>query len=50
MSEPNSGSDAFSLSTTGRQKGFQVHPQRDANLNHQLGPVADVLVVFAHSG
>src|SRR5215831_11673525 len=46
MSEPNSGSDAFSLSTTAIKKGSK-YILNGSKIFVTNGPVADVLVVFA---
>ena len=46
MSEPNSGSDAFSLSTTAIKKGSR-YILNGSKIFVTNGPVADVLVVFA---
>ena len=46
MSEPNSGSDAFSLTTTAIKKGSK-YVLNGSKIFVTNGPVADVLVVFA---
>jgi alkylation response protein AidB-like acyl-CoA dehydrogenase len=46
MSEPNSGSDAFSLTTTATRKGTS-YILNGSKIFVTNGPVADVLVVFA---
>jgi len=46
MSEPNSGSDAFSLATTAIKKGSN-YVLNGSKIFVTNGPVADVLVVFA---
>lgn len=46
MSEPNSGSDAFSLRTTAERRG-DVYRLNGSKTFVTNGPVADVLVVFA---
>jgi hypothetical protein len=46
MSEPNSGSDAFSLATTAIKKGSQ-YILNGSKIFVTNGPVADLLVVFA---
>ena len=45
MSEPNSGSDAFALSTTAKREG-DVYLLNGSKIFVTNGPVADVLVVF----
>ena len=46
MSEPNSGSDAFSLSTTAIKKG-STYILNGSKIFVTNGPIADLLVVFA---
>src|SRR5438046_8035389 len=46
MSEPNSGSDAFSLTTTAIKKGSR-YILNGSKIFVTNGPVADLLIVFA---
>src|SRR5438046_9704800 len=46
MSEPNSGSDAFSLATTAIKQGSK-YVLNGSKIFVSNGPVADLLVVFA---
>lgn len=46
MSEPNSGSDAFSLATTAVKKGAK-YILNGSKIFVTNGPIADLLVVFA---